>query len=120
MTQKRKQLTKIVSSQNSVIKIQVFIILLAFEQILAYSSMGYIDYGPISSTTMTIPIVLGAYYINPLASTFLGLVFGFSSMWRASILSVSEAPADLIFSPFHSGHSFQSVVLAIGMRVLLD
>lgn len=93
----------------------ILLFFMAAEVILAFSAFGYIVVKPISITFMTIPVILGAYVLGPLAGALLGCVFGLTSIWKASISAV--AYADQVFSPLLSGSPVESLVLSLGTRV---
>lgn len=94
----------------------VFGLLLAIELIMAFTFLGFIHIDPISITTAYIPIVVAGCLLGPVESTLIGLVFGLSSMYKASALYVVSV--DRIFSPFHSGNPIGSILLSVGARVL--
>lgn len=94
----------------------VFLILLAVEMILSFTSLGYIHIPPISATTAFIPIVIAACLFGPGESAVAGLFFGLGSLFKASALYVM--PDDKLFSPFQSGDPLASLLLSVGTRVL--
>lgn len=88
-------------------------LLTALELVLAFSGLGYIiPY----ATLMYIPVILAAYFYGVFAAGFLGLIFGITSMWKASVVGVSEF--DALFSPYITGAYFESIMLSIGTRIL--
>lgn len=97
-------------------KYGTFIILLALEIVLAFSSLGYIVIPPISVTSVHIPVLLCAMLFGPVEGAVSGLVFGLTSMWKASV--TATAYSDIIFSPFLSGSPIKSILLSIGARMV--
>ncbi len=57
-------------------------ILIALMLVLSYTPLGYLPLGPISITTMHLPVVLGAILGGVPYGLVLGFVFGLSSMLR--------------------------------------
>lgn len=93
----------------------IFVILLAVEVVLAFSTLGYIVIPPLSLTFVHIPVLICALLFGPAEGAISGLVFGLTSMWKASV--TATAYADIIFSPFISGHPVRSVLLSIVTRM---
>ena len=91
-------------------------ILVACEFVLSFSFLGYINIPPISITTLHILVLVAALYLGKSAGALVGLAFGLSSMWKASVLPYVTANA--AFSPFISTNPFGSLVTSIGTRVL--
>lgn len=92
-------------------------LLIALELVMAFTPLGFIMVPPISITIMHIPVIIGAILMGPTCGGILGGVFGLVSMYKATFLASS--PADMIFSPFHSGAPVQSLVMCIVPRILL-
>lgn len=90
--------------------------LTALELLMSFSFLGYFHIEPISITVAFIPVLLAGCLLSPADSTFLGLVFGLASMWKASAPYVAEG--DQIFSPTLSGAPFYSLLLSVGSRML--
>lgn len=74
---------------------------------LTLSSFGFIAIGPITLTTMHIPVVIAAIAGGPLVGGIVGLIFGLSSMLNA------------ILRPSLLSVAFLNPLLAILPRVLL-
>jgi uncharacterized membrane protein len=55
-------------------------ILTAIIILMAFTPLGYLKIGPVEITFLTLPVVIGAVMIGPLAGAFLGLVFGMTSL----------------------------------------
>lgn len=94
----------------------LFQLLFSLQVLVSFTLFGYIHIPPLSITTAFIPILLAGCLLGPLESTTLGLVFGLSSMFKASSGYVQGF--DQLFSPVHSGAPVQSVLLSVGTRAL--
>lgn len=97
-------------------KLYTFAVICALEIIISFSAIGYISFGDISITFSNIPVLLAAMLLGPGESTALGLIFGLTSMWKAS--SFYCTGIDVLFSPIQSGSPINSIILAVGTRVL--
>ena len=53
--------------------------LVALMIVMHVLGVGFITVGPLALTPFCIPVILGAVLLGPVASTFLGLIFGLSS-----------------------------------------
>ena len=95
---------------------KLLILLLCLETVLAFSAVGFIELPPISVTTLSVPVILAAMLLGPADGIAVSLVFAFASMWKASLTSVEAG--DLIFSPLLSGKPAESLIMALGTRVL--
>lgn len=87
----------------------------SLEIIVAFSAFGYIMISPVSITFVTLPVLIGAFFLGPIAGLILGTLFGLTSIWKASVTATLYA--DIIFSPFRSGQFFDSLILALGARM---
>lgn len=94
----------------------VFLMLVALEFLMSFTFLGYIHIPPISITTAYIPILLAACLLDIPHSTFIGMIFGLCSVYKATASYVM--PADMVFSPFMSGHPIKSLLLSVGTRTL--
>ena len=81
---------------------------LAIEIILVVTPLGYIPIGPLSATTMHIPVIIAGITLGKKAGAQLGLVFGLTSLIRATI---QPGITSFCFSPF--------VIIALVPRILL-
>jgi len=97
-----------------VVRRQILKILLALEVIVAYSAVGFIGLKPISVALMTVPVILGAYYLGPLEGGMIGIILGTTSMWKAGACATTYVES--IFSPLRSGNTLGSIFLSIGTR----
>lgn len=92
----------------------VLVVLAAIELLMSFTSLGYIHIPPISITFAHLPILVAGCLFGPAQAVALGLLFGLTSMYKASASFV--LPADAAFSPFSSGAPLNSLLLSIGMR----
>ncbi len=93
-----------------------FWLLIAVELLMSFTFLGYIHIPPISVTTAYIPILAAGSLFSPVQSVIVGIVFGITSMYKASASYVM--PGDVVFSPFLSGAPVSSLLLSVGMRAL--
>lgn len=94
----------------------LFGMLLALECLMSVTFLGYIHVPPISITIAYIPILIAADLWGVKQALLTSLIFGLSSMYKASASYVMEA--DRVFSPFQSGAPLESILLSVGSRVL--
>lgn len=92
-------------------------LLIALETVLTFTELGFIMVPPISITILHIPVIIGAILMGPVSGGILGGAFGLLSMIKATFFAAS--PADLLFSPFHSGAPVQTIIMCILPRILL-
>ena len=82
--------------------------------------LGYIPLGFMNATIIHVPVIIGAILLGPKYGAFLGLVFGVTSVIRATI---TPNDTSFVFSPFVSINGFGgngwSLVIAIVPRVLI-
>lgn len=91
------------------------LLIASLEIVLAFSSFGYIVMPPVSMAFVSLPVLIGAFFLGPLEGMLLGALFGLTSVWKASLTATLYA--DIIFSPLRSGQASDSVMLAIGARM---
>lgn len=92
-------------------------LLIALEAVMAFTPLGFIMIPPISITILHIPVIIGAILMGPACGGILGGAFGLLAMIKATFFAAS--PADILFSPFHSGTPVQSLVMCVVPRILL-
>lgn len=101
-------------------RMTLFAMLLTLELLLILTPLGFIPLGPISATTLHIPVILCGILMGPVYGGVLGLVFGLSSLIKNTITPLITS---FVFSPFVSIGGIQgniwSVWIAIGPRILL-
>lgn len=93
---------------------------LAIEIILVVTPLGYIPIGPLSATTMHIPVIIAGIALGKKAGAQLGLVFGLTSLIRATM---QPGITSFCFSPFvtvgNISGDWRSVLIALVPRILL-
>lgn len=93
---------------------------LAIEIILVVTPLGYIPIGPLSATTMHIPVIVAGITLGKKAGAQLGFVFGLTSLIRATI---QPGITSFCFSPFvtvgNISGDWKSVIIALVPRILL-
>ncbi len=82
--------------------------------------LGYIPLGFMNATIMHVPVIIGALLLGPKYGAYFGLVFGMTSLIKATL---TPSVTSFVFSPFvtiggNSGNMW-SVVIAIVPRVLI-
>ena len=108
---KRNQKTKIIA---------LFSMFLAIELLLVLTPLGYIRTPFLSITVMHIPVIAAGILMGPSYGAALGLVFGLTSVWNATM---SPTITSFCFSPFVTiggvSGNWTSLIIAIVPRVLL-
>lgn len=93
---------------------------LSIEIILVLTPLGYIPIGPLSITTMHIPVIIAGIALGKKAGAQLGFVFGLTSIIRATL---QPGITSFCFSPFvtigNIRGDWRSVLIAIVPRILL-
>lgn len=102
--------------RHSQVKNYAFILLIAIEFLMSFTFLGYIHIPPISITFAYIPILIAGCFLGIGQATFLGLLFGLASMYKATAFYVMSS--DRMFSPFLSGSPAASLFLSVGTRTL--
>ena len=100
----------------SQVKKYAFILLIAIEFLMSFTFLGYIHIPPISITFAYIPILVAGCFLGIGQATFLGLLFGLTSMYKATAFYILSS--DRMFSPFLSGSPAASLFLSVGTRTL--
>lgn len=82
--------------------------------------LGYIPLGFMNATIIHVPVIIGAILLGPKYGAYLGLVFGMTSLIKATL---TPTVTSFVFSPFvtiggYSGNMW-SVVIAIVPRVMI-
>lgn len=82
--------------------------------------LGYIPLGFMNATIIHIPVIVGALLLGPRYGAYLGLVFGITSVIKATL---TPTVTSFVFSPFitiggYSGNLW-SLVIAIAPRVMI-
>ena len=102
--------------QNRNDRVKMLNLCISIDLIFSFSVFGYISLSNIAATTVHIPVLIAAMLVGPWGGTLTGLIFGLTSMWKAS--TTATAYADIIFSPWKSGNQIGSLILCIGTRML--
>ena len=90
-------------------------ILVAIIFLLAFTPLGYLTIGPISATTIQMPVIVGAVLMGPQAGLILGFFFGLSA-----IVKVLTMPgADPFATMAMSYAAFRYILVCMGSRVLM-
>ncbi|MEG0315069.1 MAG: ECF transporter S component [Erysipelotrichaceae bacterium] len=97
-----------------------FTMLLVLEIVLVISPLGYIQLGPISVTTMHIPVIIGGIVLGKKCGAGLGFVFGLTSMLNATM---RPNITSFLFTPFVTIGGIQgnwsSLFIAFVPRILI-
>lgn len=98
----------------------MFAMFLAIELVLLLTPLGYIRTPLLSITLLHIPVIAAGILMGPGYGAALGLVFGLTSVWNAT---VNPSPASFVFSPFITiggiSGNWTSLIIALMPRVLL-
>lgn len=93
---------------------------LAIEIVLVLTPLGFIPIGPISATTMHIPVIIAGITLGKKAGAQLGFVFGLTSMLNATFRPL---PTSFVFTPFITiggmSGNWTSLLIAFVPRILL-
>lgn len=93
---------------------------LAIQIILVVTPLGYLPIGPISATTMHIPVIIAGIALGKKAGAQLGFVFGLTSVLNATFRPTLTS---FCFSPFVTiggiGGNWMSLLIAFVPRILL-
>jgi uncharacterized membrane protein len=101
---------------NAVLLLVQLAILVGIEVIIAFTSLGSIQIGPIPATLAHIPVILAAVVLGVGAGTFMGFVFGLlSCIWW----TIYQYPTAFIFTPFAETGNFYSLIVCFVPRILL-
>ncbi len=90
--------------------------LVAIELFMSFSFLGYVHIAPISLTFVYIPVLVAGCVLGPRESMIIGIIFGMTSMWKASAFYIGAG--DAIFSPVMSGKPAASILLSTGARAV--
>lgn len=93
--------------------------LIAIEIMLAFSAWGYVKLEYVSITFVPVVVLAMAYLLGPWEGLWGGVIFGITGMWKASVVTMQDAYANILFSPFRSSKSMQSVLLCFVPHIVL-
>ena len=84
--------------------------------------LGYIPLGFMNATSIHIPVIVGAILLGPKKGAVLGLVFGFTSMWKNTALMPNLT--SFVFTPFITmpdggSGGIRSVIICLIPRMLI-
>ena len=92
----------------------------AIEIVLTTTQLGYLPSGPISITTMHLPVILAGIILGPGYGSVIGAVFGLTSVLNATF---RPGLTSFCFSPFISignvSGNFASLLIAFVPRIFL-
>ena len=71
------------SQRNSTRRLVIVAMLGAITVVLGLTPLGFVPIGPLSATTMHIPVIIGALLEGPVVGGLVGLIFGLSSLFNA-------------------------------------
>ena len=104
---------------NRVANMAILSLFIAIEVVLTLTPLGFIQLGPIRSTTLHIPVILAGLLLGYKQASIIGLVFGCLSVMTNTFM---PTPTSFIFSPFYTFGEFNgnlcSLVIAILPRML--
>lgn len=83
-------------------------LLTAVTLLMAYTPLGYLKFGPLNASFLSVPMGIGAILMGPAAGAFLGLVFGLTSFGNA--LSGGSAMGMALLAASPVGYFVQAVV----------
>lgn len=93
---------------------------LAIQVVLVVTPLGYLAIGPLSLTTMHIPVIIAAILFGKKAGAQLGFVFGLTSVINATL---RPGITSFVFSPFITvgtmSGNWTSLLIAFVPRILL-
>ncbi len=88
--------------------------------IMAFTPFGYIPLGFMNATIIHVPVIIGAIILGPKYGGFLGMVFGFTSLWKNTNM---PNPTSFVFSPFikvgEYGGNIGSLIICMVPRILI-
>jgi len=78
---------------NKLTNLLLFSFFLVLTLVLTFvPSLGYIQVGSVSLTTVHLPVIVGAFLLGPIFGSFLGLAFGLGSLIMASVMGSYNLP----------------------------
>lgn len=98
--------------KNRVLFLTELAVLIAIILIFAFTGIGYLRFGVLSITLITIPVAVGAVVLGPLAGTLLGLAFGLTSF-------IQCFGADPFGAILLAANPFYTFILCVVVRVLV-
>ncbi|MEF9961801.1 MAG: ECF transporter S component [Erysipelotrichaceae bacterium] len=106
--------------KQKTMRLTLMAMFVSIELVLTFTPLGYIPLGFMNMTTLHIPVIIAGIILGVKEGAILGLVFGLSSLTRATLMPM---PTSFIFSPFITiggvSGNFSSLLIAIIPRVLI-
>lgn len=104
-------------------KIKYFTLLAFFttiQVVLTFTPLGFLRIGPISATTLHIPVILAGMLLGPKYGAIMGGLFGFCSFINATI---APTLTSFLFTPFYQvgniSGNYYSLLIVFIPRILL-
>ena len=106
---------------NNTKKFTLTAMFLAILLLLALTPLGFITLGPLNSTTMHIPVIIGSIVLGPKIGSMLGGTFGIISLIKNT---TAPTPLSFVFSPFipviGTDHgSWKALLIVLIPRILI-
>lgn len=99
-------------NREKILRLTITAILTALIFVLAFTPIGYVKIGPLSISFLSIPVAVGAILGGTYVSTFLGLMFGITSLLQCFGM---EPFGTALFT----ANPFYATVMCIVPRVLM-
>ncbi|WP_347296649.1 ECF transporter S component [Ileibacterium valens] len=117
---KKRKLGDKMKTNSKTRKMSLFAMFLAIELMLVLTPIGYIRLPGLSITMMHIPVIAAGILLGWKYGAALGLVFGLTSIWNATM---QPGPTSFVFSPFVTiagiSGNWTSLIIALVPRILL-
>lgn len=108
------------SQSKRVRKTVLFALFIGIEVVLIMTPLGFLPIGPITATTLHIPVILISILLGIKEGMILGFVFGLSSMLMSTF---NPSLFSFCFSPFYSigevNGNFYSLLIAFVPRIAI-
>jgi uncharacterized membrane protein len=108
------------NQENKTRNLVLAAVFVAIIVIMAFTPFGYIPLGFMNATIIHVPVIIGAIILGPRYGGFLGMVFGFTSLWKNTNM---PNPTSFVFSPFvkvgEYGGNFGSLIICMVPRILI-
>ncbi|MEG0265302.1 MAG: ECF transporter S component [Erysipelotrichaceae bacterium] len=106
--------------KKKTMRLALMAMFISIELLLTFTPLGYIPLGFMNMTTLHIPVIIVGIVMGVKDGAILGLVFGLTSVFRATMMPI---PTSFIFSPFITiggvSGNFSSLLIAIVPRILI-
>ena len=105
-------------STKSMVLTAVFAAIIIIQTFVPF--LGFIPLGIMNATIIQVTVVIGSILLGYEKAVFLGLVFGFGSLWKNTFM---PNPTSFVFSPFVNiggyGGNFRSLIICLVPRALI-